>query len=334
MCTQVGVGGLVVSYAILGAFAFRAIEEKGEHWQSNRTTLIHNTTIRTLWKFTERHNVLHKDKWYKDVNHTLLDFQNRIVAVVKGRDGYDGRNYTEVWNFPASLMFCLSVFSMIGYGHMTPKTEWGKIATIIYAVFGIPLYIVYFMNMGRVFAKSFKFLYRVMYRCLNHGRSGKVAVEIEGEEEGDEAIIVPSTACIWVMIFYMTTGTIMFAEWEGWSYLDSCYFSFTSLAKIGIGDFVPGFGDGFGKVASHDSQTKLIINFMYLLIGMGIIAMCYTLMKEEIMLKLRALEQDIKEKLYICALKLGLFEEEQPYPEPRPPMHPRPRSVRKSVRRR
>ncbi|KAK8386516.1 hypothetical protein O3P69_010859 [Scylla paramamosain] len=317
MCTQVGVGGLVVSYAIFGAFAFTAIEGKNGHWQTNRTSLIHNNTIRTLWNFTERLNVLHKDQWYEDVNSTLLDFQKRIVEVVLDED-YDGRNHTEVWNFPASLMFCLSVFSMIGYGHMTPRTEWGKIATIIYAVFGIPLYIVYFMNMGRVFAKSFKFLYRLMYRCLNHGRGGKSGpVEIEVGEEGDEAIIVP---------FHR-----LHLEWEQWSYLDSCYFSFTSLAKIGIGDFVPGFGGGFGKAASHDSQTKLIINFMYLLIGMGLIAMCYTLMKEEIMLKLRGLEQDIKEKLYICGLKLGLYEEEQSYPEPRPPMHPRPRSVRNEL---
>lgn len=335
MCTQVGVGGLVVSYAIMGAFAFRAIEGKDEQRQTNHTLLIHDNTIRTLWNFTERHNVLHKDQWYEDVNQTLFEFQQQIVHAVKEK-GYDGRSMEEVWNFPASLMFCLSVFSMIGYGHMTPKSSWGKIATIIYAIFGIPLYIVYFMNMGRVFAKSFKFLYRAMYRCLSHGRHSKAGGELEVEDEGEvEVIIVPSTACIWVMIFYMTTGTIMFAEWEQWSYLDSCYFSFTSLAKIGIGDFVPGFGGGFGKVSSSDSKTKLIINFMYLLIGMGLIAMCYTLMKEEIMLKLRALEQDIKEKLFICGLKLGLYEEEEPYPEPRQPtIHHRSRSVRKSVRRR
>lgn len=331
MCTQVGVGCLVVSYAIFGAFAFQNIEVKAN---LPTTVLIHDDTIRTLWNFTERHNVLHKDQWYEDVNQTLFDFQMKIVEVVKV-DGYNGKTAEEVWNFPASLMFCLSVFSMIGYGHMTPKTEWGKIATIIYAVFGIPLYIVYFMNMGRVFAKSFKFLYRFMYRCLNNGRGSKSGAELEIDDEGEEVIIVPSTACIWVMIFYMTTGTIMFAEWEQWQYLDSCYFSFTSLAKIGIGDFVPGFGGDIGTEASKDSKTKLMINFMYLLIGMGIIAMCYTLMKEEIMLKLRALEQDIKEKLFICGLKLGLYEEEQPYLEPQPPSnHHRSRSLRKSVRRR
>ena len=30
------------------------------------------------------------------------------------------------------------------------RTEWGKIATMVYALFGIPVYILYFMNMGKV----------------------------------------------------------------------------------------------------------------------------------------------------------------------------------------
>ncbi|XP_064096003.1 TWiK family of potassium channels protein 18-like [Macrobrachium nipponense] len=328
MCTQVGVGGLVVSYAIMGAFAFKAIEEKPEKWMTNRTSLIHNDTIKKLWNFTEHLNVLHKDRWYEDVNNTLFSFQEKIVYVVR-KERYDGRSHTEVWTFPASLMFCLSVFTMIGYGHMTPRTQWGKIATILYAVLGIPLYIVYFMGMGRVFAKSFKFLYRAMYRCIKTKNKNVEEGEIT-EEQWEEPIIVPSTACMWVMVFYMLTGTIMFAEWEGWSYLNSCYFSFTSLAKIGIGDFVPGTG------GAKDSQTKLIINFMYLLIGMGLIAMCYTLMKEEIMLKLRELKQDFKEKLFFCGVKLGLYVDEQMYPEPprQQHMHGRTKSMRKSVRRR
>ena len=42
------------------------------------------------------------------------------------------------------------------------------------------------------------------------------------------------------MTIYLIAGTIMFAEWEGWNYLDSLYFCFTSLAKIGFGDLVAG----------------------------------------------------------------------------------------------
>uniref|UniRef100_A0A6A7G720 Two pore potassium channel protein sup-9-like n=3 Tax=Hirondellea gigas TaxID=1518452 RepID=A0A6A7G720_9CRUS len=307
LCTQVGVGGLLVAYAIIGAFAFIAVEGEMGIGTANITVEIHNKTVVNLWSHTKRHNVLNKTLWRNDVDKTLLIFQNRVVtAIIK--ESYDDLSPLEIWTFPAALMYCLSVFTMIGYGHMTPKTVPGKILTISYAVIGIPLYIVYFMNMGKVFSKSFKFLYRTMYRCLNKNkREHDEETRLAGWEE--PTILVPSTACIWVMIFYMAFGTIMFAEWENWSYLNSCYFSFTSLAKIGIGDIVPGIGV-HGR--TEDNSTKLIINFMYLLIGMGLIAMCYTLMKEEFLLKIHAFNEEFKEKVYYVGIKLGIIVEDEP----------------------
>ena len=53
---------------------------------------------------------------------------------------------------------------MIGYGRLVPRTEWGKIATIIYACVGIPVYILYFMNMGKVLATILKWAYTKAYR--------------------------------------------------------------------------------------------------------------------------------------------------------------------------
>ena len=330
MCTQVGVGGLLITYAIVGSFAFIAIEGEMGQTTANMTVEIHNKTVANLWYYTFKYNIINKTFWERDIERTLIVFQNKIVDAIL-KDGYNDQSPLEIWTFPASLMYCLSVFSMIGYGHMTPKTVPGKIATILYAVIGIPLYIVYFMNMGKIFAKCFKFLYKFMYRCLNRD---KLIQDEEARLAGWEepSILVPSTACIWVMIFYMAFGTIMFAEWENWSYLNSCYFSFTSLAKIGIGDFVPGIGL-HGN--TDDNATKLIINFMYLLVGMGLIAMCYTLMKEEFLLKINTVNEEFKEKLYYCGLKLGLIEDDQeedfnPYLE-----QPRtPKQNRKSVRRR
>lgn len=329
MCTQVGVGGLLVSYAVVGAFAFIAIEGENGKGTANMTVDIHNTTLVKLWVHTRRYNVLNKTLWARDIDKTLVVFQNNIVNAIK--EGYEDQSPLEIWTFPSALMYCLSVFTMIGYGHMTPKTVPGKISTIMYAVIGIPLYIVYFMNMGRVFAKSFKFLYRGIYKCLN--REKRVQDEearLAGWEE--PTILVPSTACIWVMVFYMAFGTIMFAEWEKWSYLNSCYFSFTSLAKIGIGDLVPGIGL-HGN--TEDYALKLIINFMYLLIGMGLIAMCYTLMKEEMLLKINTLNDEFKEKLYYCGLKLGLLEEETDQQIDNYSTYSKPsKASRKSVRRR
>ena len=51
------------------------------------------------------------------------------------------------------------MITMIGYGNVVPRTEEGKIATLVYACFGIPVYILYFMNMGKVFAAVLKWVY-------------------------------------------------------------------------------------------------------------------------------------------------------------------------------
>ena len=51
-----------------------------------------------------------------------------------------------------------------GYGNLTPKTDLGKLATILYAVLGIPLMFLYMRNMGNVLGDSFKYVYAKMCR--------------------------------------------------------------------------------------------------------------------------------------------------------------------------
>jgi potassium channel subfamily K, invertebrate len=119
------------------------------------------------------------------------------------KKGYDGRIPDATWSFPAALMFCLSIFTMIGYGNMVPRTVWGKVATILYAVFGIPVYILYFMNMGKVFANCFRWIYRSIYECTTKKPSVKV-IELEnGDTLQHPRVIVPTTACLWVISGYV-----------------------------------------------------------------------------------------------------------------------------------
>ncbi|XP_046397908.1 TWiK family of potassium channels protein 12 [Ischnura elegans] len=349
MCTQVGVGGLVVGYALVGAFGFLSIEtqaaleaeeqymgkslfpsgdssEAEEKWwetHGNATlnslalhrsgrgpwAVVHqlrHSTAAKLWAVTSAQNVFNESRWREGVGVALRAFQDGIAGAVKA--GYDGRTVQEAWSFPAALTFSLSVFTMIGYGNLVPRSGWGKLATVVYAVLGIPLYVLYFMNMGRVLASTFRWLYTKMYQCtqdrvgLDDASSSKDGMEGGGGSGSGSAVrvIVPSTACLWVLAGYVLVGTIMFAEWEGWNYLDASYFCVTSLCKIGIGDFVPGTGikkskakgEG-GEVTMADTgegHTKLVINFVYLLLGMGLIAMCYNLMREEVVVRARDLK--------------------------------------------
>jgi len=47
-----------------------------------------------------------------------------------------------------------------GYGHITPKTATGRIATMIYATFGIPLTLLTIAHVGRYMAVVFRFIYK------------------------------------------------------------------------------------------------------------------------------------------------------------------------------
>lgn len=320
MCTQVGVGALIVIYALCGAAAFMSIETQYQDKTLNETSFLRENYSEQLWLITEELNTFDPELWQNNTNDVLWNFTNDIKSLCK--KGYTGREPVHMWTFPASLMYSLSVITMIGYGNMVPRTPWGKGLTVIYATFGIPLYILYFLNMGRVLARSFKFLYRSLHRCTQDSDTDSRFDALEngsfGAARSHKKVIVPSTACLWVIIFYIFTGTVMFANWEQWSYLNSFYFCMTSLCKIGFGDFVPGASfvtttdieiarqrvkedptadpDQVTKLEQLNAEQnpKLAIAFFYMLIGMGLVAMCYNLMREEVRVKLKEMKEDTK----------------------------------------
>ena len=143
-------------------------------------------------------------------------------------------------------------------------------------------------------------------------------------DELEAQVIVPSTTCLWVMVFYLIVGTVMFAEWENWNYLDSVYFCVISLSKIGFGDFVPGahavlesssaVETGGDLTDFHEAekmaQVKLVITFVYLLVGMGVVAMCYYLLKEEVTVRAKQLKERLKIRLIRLKWRMGLAEKE------------------------
>jgi hypothetical protein len=77
---------------------------------------------------------------------------------------------------------------------------------------------------------------------------------------------VAIAATIGVLTLYIMTGNVLFSHWEGWSYIDSAYFSFITFTTIGLGDLVPG-----KDTLTDNKNGKSILCAVYLLYGLVLI---------------------------------------------------------------
>ncbi|EEC11531.1 acid-sensitive two pore domain K+ channel dTASK-7, putative, partial [Ixodes scapularis] len=154
------------------------------------------------------------------------------------------------------------------YGNIAPKTNWGKMVTILYAIVGIPLMLLYLTNIGDILARAFKY-------AKMDGFAGAYFDDVDFEER--PRVTVPILLCMTIISGYICGGAVLFSIWEDWNYLDGSYFCFVTLSTIGFGDLVP----GDTVVSDSGSQEKLVICSLYLLVGLALIAMCFNLVQEE-----------------------------------------------------
>ncbi|CAF0925431.1 unnamed protein product [Rotaria sordida] len=98
----------------------------------------------------------------------------------------------------------------------------------------------------------------------------------------DEQMTVPLLVTVFVIPLYLTLGAILFNIWERWGFLNSFYFCFTTLTTIGFGDYVPG-----ASITVLAAKEKLICASLYILLGLVLIAMCFNLMKEQLIQKVK-----------------------------------------------
>lgn len=157
---------------MIGAFMFRVIEAPEELNVVYRVGEYREETVQKLWLITERLNTLHPQNWTDEVTEVIKKFQDHIIAEEdRGYDGHDG--HPNQWTFSGSLLYSITVITTIGYGHIAPSTSIGKIVTIAYTIFGIPLCLLYLSNIGDVMATSFKWIYSRVFKCQGRrmGRS-------------------------------------------------------------------------------------------------------------------------------------------------------------------
>ncbi|VDO30617.1 unnamed protein product [Haemonchus placei] len=173
-----------------------------------------------------------------------------------------------------------------GYGNIVPATSSGRIACVVFALFGAPLAIITIGDLGKFLSECTIWLYKEMkkVRTLLYGRWRRFRGLNKGEIQHEDAesqlsssrsldwedLVLDKTEVPVIMVFtilllYIAFGGVLFSFLEGWTYMDAFYYSFISLTTIGFGDIVP---------ENHD---YIVLMLAYLGIGLAVTTMCIDL---------------------------------------------------------
>ncbi|XP_073983980.1 uncharacterized protein isoform X2 [Rhodnius prolixus] len=87
------------------------------------------------------------------------------------------------WTFAGSLLYSLTVISTIGCGNLGPKTVEGKLATMVYAIIGVPLMLVCLSHLGSLLAELIQSAYYYLCCCSKQTTKNDIdKVEYQLEE--------------------------------------------------------------------------------------------------------------------------------------------------------
>lgn len=118
-------------------------------------------------------------KWKDDVENLILLYDKALKQhLVEGN--YDKE--TSKWSFWNAMFFCGTVYTTIGYGHIVPKTTTGKALTIVYAIIGVPLFLIILADFGKLFTRVIKFLWAYVRRLYYTGSCRKVRKQTKVQE--------------------------------------------------------------------------------------------------------------------------------------------------------
>lgn len=204
-------------YLFLGAQLFSSIERPAEQ-------LIIDEMSKTRKEFLQK---------YSCVKET--DFENFIVALLDAnKHGVDARtNFTTVdnWSFAQSFFFAVTVVTTIGYGHVSPLSDVGRVICIVYAIIGVPMTL---LLLSIVVRKLLIFL-NDTYLWFRR------RITIDRRSDSKIRFIHLFLVILFSFIFLFIIPSIVFTYIEDdWTFVDSFYFCFISLTTIGLGDLVAG----------------------------------------------------------------------------------------------
>lgn len=230
-----------IVYLLIGAAAFQALECVQEHKEVH---MIEASKLRMRRVY--------------NINDT--DLEKFILEVKQAvNDGYFDVDFDR-WSFFGSIFFAASVLTTIGYGHIAPRTIWGRVFCMFYAFIGIPITGLMLRSIG-------DHLVDLIDRLV-----GCVDRRVLKREKPQSTFVRTSIILFVLMVSMILMLAGLSTVYENWSLFEGIYFSFITLSTIGFGDFVPTEPKGEG--VGHHAHVALfvMVTFVYITVGLSVVS--------------------------------------------------------------
>ncbi|KAF6209369.1 hypothetical protein GE061_015116 [Apolygus lucorum] len=176
-----------------GALIFKTTEGSFESFYKCGVKRVKRDFIDDLWRSS---HFMKEEDWKSKARSKLWMFENQLQeAFEAGINTYSGQ---KSWSFINGIIYCLTVVTTIGYGHIAPVTNSGRALTIAYSIIGIPLFLILLADFGKLFTRCIKFLWAFVRRlyytgsCKKVRRTGPVQEVMKGVQMMYETIRRPS----------------------------------------------------------------------------------------------------------------------------------------------
>ncbi|KAJ1348760.1 potassium channel activity protein [Parelaphostrongylus tenuis] len=295
----------LVSYTILGAFLFKYFEmendQRSRENYRNRTSYAMNQVVERMLE-VRCHDVslrsadkTHQIQHAKDALLWFLDHLN-LTEVLHERTG------DTPWTWLGSMFYAGQLYTTIGYGYPITQTVAGRVTSIFYILFGIPIFLIILKDIGRLMSRGCRKLYKRLgasqrkiaqspqirrvsqyfpsFHTSIAGKTGSIRRQAASDVElgtkkqskvnahwhAENAFPIPIALAMLILWILFSAG--LFCLWEReWGYLTSVYFFFVSISTVGLGDIV------------FMNPDMMIFNFLLILIGLALLSMCFNLIQ-------------------------------------------------------